>query len=240
MAEEIVEQLSQLPELNMLSQSIIQDLTEGSSIAAFRSGQIIALEGARAENIGIIVQGIIKVYRTLSKGDEIVIRMMSSGDVIFTEIGGEGERTFQETYKTIRDTRLVWIEKSHFVNCMKSHPELSVALFSISQHQNQKLTNEITLVKWQYLPQRVAKYLLDLSVQKAGRVILSLPYEKSVLASRLGVSPESLSRAFAKLSPVGIEVDNMQVSIKDISRLKDFSETFSHVPRLVSRNGGKS
>ncbi len=39
----------------------------------------------------------------------------------------------------------------------------------------------------------------------------TLPYSKALIASRLGISPETLSRAFVTLRKFGILVDDMQV-----------------------------
>ena len=51
--------------------------------------------------------------------------------------------------------------------------------------------------------QRVAEFLASLTTADAGTCTIALPYDKSLIAGRLGLKPESLSRAFAKLRSSG-------------------------------------
>ena len=45
--------------------------------------------------------------------------------------------------------------------------------------------------------QRLAEFLVSLSLTEQGHCALALPYDKSLIAGQLGLQPESLSRAFA-------------------------------------------
>ena len=46
-----------------------------------------------------------------------------------------------------------------------------------------------------------------------------LPYDKSLIAGRLGLKPESLSREFAKLRAVGVDVRASTVVVRDMALL---------------------
>ena len=49
-----------------------------------------------------------------------------------------------------------------------------------------------------------------------------LPYDKHRIAARLGMTPVSLSRAFAWLGDVQVTVKSSKVRIGDIDRLREF------------------
>ena len=51
-----------------------------------------------------------------------------------------------------------------------------------------------------------------------------LPSERQLVAARLGMTPESLSRAFARLRPFGVVGHGQSVQIKDPKRLRTFCE----------------
>ncbi len=53
---------------------------------------------------------------------------------------------------------------------------------------------------------------------------LNLPYEKALIASRLGMQPESFSRALKQLRPLGVEVRGDDVTISDIKALAAYVE----------------
>jgi hypothetical protein len=60
---------------------------------------------------------------------------------------------------------------------------------------------------------------------REGGCTIELPYEKALIASRLGMKPESLSRAIGKLRPLGVTVDRERVSIVDVDLLVRFVES---------------
>ena len=52
--------------------------------------------------------------------------------------------------------------------------------------------------------------------------MVNLPYEKALIAKRLGMTPESLSRALFKLRPLGVSVNQENVSIADVAALRRY------------------
>ena len=55
--------------------------------------------------------------------------------------------------------------------------------------------------------------------------MVTLPYDKFLIAGRLGMKPESLSRSFSKLKTVGVRINRNHAEIDNIDRLRQFSET---------------
>ena len=50
-----------------------------------------------------------------------------------------------------------------------------------------------------------------------------LPFDKNVLAGRLGMTPETLSRAFMALKEQGVRTHNRCIYVEDVQRLRDFA-----------------
>lgn len=53
---------------------------------------------------------------------------------------------------------------------------------------------------------------------------VEIPVEKRILASRLGMTPENLSRAFAALRSYGVKVDGARVEIPERDALTGFAK----------------
>lgn len=70
---------------------------------------------------------------------------------------------------------------------------------------------------------RIAGYLIENSpTHPEGMPTVVLPTAKQVIASRLGMSPEALSRAFRDLAEAGIiEVRGSRVAVRDMPRLQE-------------------
>jgi len=85
---------------------------------------------------------------------------------------------------------------------------------AVKELKNQKLRTSV---------ERLANWLIKVNnIQKHGTYI-ELPYEKRILASRLGMTPENLSRGFATLSEQGIKVDGGRIVFVDMAKLEQFA-----------------
>jgi CRP-like cAMP-binding protein len=86
------------------------------------------------------------------------------------------------------------------------------------------MIDQLGELKGKTTAQRVGGFMLQLSDAKNGAVVVRLPYEKRLLAGRLGMKPESLSRALFKLRQLGVRGREDVFAIDDIERLRDFCQ----------------
>jgi CRP-like cAMP-binding protein len=93
---------------------------------------------------------------------------------------------------------------------------------STSQHLHH-LVLQVEQLKARTGVQRVAQFLLSLCTVERGAETIALPYDKMLIAARLGLSPESLSRAFAKLRSIGVDVQAANVGLNDIAALREMA-----------------
>jgi len=70
----------------------------------------------------------------------------------------------------------------------------------------------------------VAEFLLELAPCKEGACEVVLPYDKVLIAGRLGMKPESQSRAFVRLRDQGVTIRQNNAVIEDVTALRAFAE----------------
>jgi hypothetical protein len=70
----------------------------------------------------------------------------------------------------------------------------------------------------------VAEFLSSLCPIQTGGCTIGLPYDKALIAGRLGMQPESLSRAFARLKQIGVQIEHNTANIEDLARLRAYAE----------------
>jgi CRP-like cAMP-binding protein len=86
-----------------------------------------------------------------------------------------------------------------------------------------RLVNEIERLKRRSATELVAEFLLDLcAAASADRADVTLPFEKSIIAARLGIKPESFSRALGRLKDVGVDVNGAEIAIASRAALARF------------------
>jgi CRP-like cAMP-binding protein len=114
------------------------------------------------------------------------------------------------------------------VNCTCGCPgaerEISNAVLSAASGHFDALMTQIENLKVKSGIERLSEFILELCDQAGGATRVELPYGKVVLAGKLGMKPESLSRAFARLKPVGVRSEVRHVSVDDLRVLRAFVE----------------
>lgn len=111
------------------------------------------------------------------------------------------------------DVRLVFSFDRNFANAIVT--ELADCFrASIKHAKNIKLRSSV---------ERLANFLIcevDAHGHTTDAGELILPYEKRLIASWLGMTPENLSRAFGSLRPYGVRVESSRVHISDVPSLR--------------------
>jgi CRP/FNR family transcriptional regulator, transcriptional activator FtrB len=68
--------------------------------------------------------------------------------------------------------------------------------------------------------ERLANWLLVRNTETGAMGRFDLPFDKKILASRLGMAPEVLSRSFAALAAYGVSVSGPSIQLGDIEALR--------------------
>jgi CRP-like cAMP-binding protein len=123
----------------------------------------------------------------------------------------------------VSKARIVRIPASHVVNCIRTMPDIALAMIASTSQHLHNLVYQVEQLKAQTGVQRVAEFLVSLAGVDHGSCTIALPYDKVLIAGRLGLKPESLSRAFAKLRPLGVEVHSAHVQVHDLGKLRDYA-----------------
>jgi CRP/FNR family transcriptional activator FtrB len=86
-------------------------------------------------------------------------------------------------------------------------------------HEFSTLLAELKNLKLRTSVERLAAWLVHANAQLGENGRFTLPFEKRTLASRLGMTPENLSRNFKALSNRGVVIRGREVTINDAQRL---------------------
>jgi CRP-like cAMP-binding protein len=130
---------------------------------------------------------------------------------------------YPATAEAVTDARIVRIPADHIVRCIRASPDIALAMIASTSQHLHHLVEQVEQLKAQSGVQRVAEFLATLTPNEQGSCVVALPYDKVLIAARLGLKPESLSRAFAKLRSVGVEVHASHVAVGDIARLRQLA-----------------
>lgn len=126
--------------------------------------------------------------------------------------------------RTVTSARLIVFPATELRAMARDDPALGQRLLDYSLHETQTLTQEVYALKLHPAAQRLALYLLDrVNEAEPGPARFVLPFEKRLLAARIGCSQENLSRAFAALRRIGVETQRGVVIIRHLAALRAYA-----------------
>jgi CRP-like cAMP-binding protein len=211
------------PLFGTVAQDVAQSLIGNQPVTVHKKGETLFQQGEPANSFFVVLGGWVKLYRMTPDGNEAVVGVFRRGETFAEAAMFLGGR-YPVSAEVVTDTRLIRVDGQLLRRRIGEQPELALSMLASASYHLKSLVEQIEHIKLLSAPQRLADFLVRLSPVREGGCTIELPYEKALIANRLGMKPESLSRALAKLRPLGVSVDREYVSIVDVSLLSRFVE----------------
>jgi len=200
---------------------VIDKVLAEARVRTYSRGETIFLQGEPGNAIFIVAEGWVKLYRIAPSGAEAVVGVFTKGRS-FGEAVAFRHDVYPVAAEAVTDCSLIRIEADSLLRQIRDSPEVAISILSATFVHLNALVVQVEALKAQTGAQRIAEFLLDLAPCPAGACEVTLPYDKVLIAGRLGMKPESLSRAFARLREYGVTVRQAVATIEDIGVLRDF------------------
>jgi len=212
------------PLFGTTSQEIAESLLGRHPVTVHPKGETLFLQGQEADAFFVVLTGLVKLYRMTPDGGEAVVGVFRRGETFAEAAMFLGGR-YPVSAEVVTEARLLRVDGTLLRRRITEQPQLALSMLASASYHLKSLVEQIEHIKLLSAPQRLADFLVRLSPVREGGTTIELPYEKALIANRLGMKPESLSRALAKLRPLGVSVDREQVSIVDVALLIRFVDS---------------
>lgn len=230
--------LRDLPLFAGVDDATLSRLTLEAKVETYEDGATIFRQGDPVAAVVIILRGFVKVLRIASCGDETLIGIRSDGETVGEPPSGANE-TYHVSAEAIGPTVTLKFPAARFARLMRESPALGAAVVQDAKDRIAALVSEIESLKAQNADQRLAHFILSLCPPGAEQCRFRLPYDKRLIAARLGVKQETLSRAFAKLREYGVRTETRDVVVESVARLADLRDLLGRQTRLPSERAGR-
>lgn len=204
-------------------EAVVQSVLASARLREFDRGSTIFMQGERASAIYIVAEGWVKLYRIAPNGAEAVVGVFTKGRS-FGEAVAFRHDTYPVAAEAVTNCSVIRIEADAFLRLLRENPEVAIMMLSATYVHLQSLVMQVEALKAQTGAQRVAEFLLELAPCHEGACEVVLPYDKFLIAGRLGMKPESLSRAFVRLREQGVTIRQNNAAIEDVTALRAFAE----------------
>lgn len=198
-------------------------LVQEGCLHQFSRKQMVFSQGEPVKYFYIVVQGMVRLYRSTADGVEKTINIVKAGQTLC-------ESEIFDTYvlnrmnaEAIEDTVLLELPSEKLKDMTKKYPVIALNLLAMISQQRYMAEVEAEHQAIMSASQIVACFLWRLSVHKRirqGR--FKLPYTKTLIASRLGMKLETFSRTLKTINGHGIRVEGAWVEIYNSELLAEY------------------
>ena len=213
--------LSNLPLFRGIGQRQIADLGARARALNFRRGATVCTQGQCLPGLHAIAYGQVKLAFRGAEDEERVMRIAGPAETFGLAASVLGRPTPYEAV-ALDDSLLVMIPSAAVLAMVDNDPRFARAVIDSLAERTMTLLAEVEAGALRRGVQRLASYLDSLagSDDTSGSCTVRLPTTKTVIASRLGVKKETLSRLLRELAQKGlIAVEQREIAILDRLRL---------------------
>jgi CRP-like cAMP-binding protein len=227
--------LVRLPLFTGLQPAVLRALLVDAWVQSFSRNAALFFQDEPATRFYVVFDGWVKLFRTSEEGDESVISIFGRGESFAEAVIFDGGR-YPVSAVAVDESRLLVVPGKSFVRQLCGHGEYALNIMASMSRHLHFLVHQVEQLTLKSSTERVAGFLVKLCpkltgaavvrlpLDKALIAVVRLPLDKALIAGRLGMQPETLSRSLAKLRRLGVESKGAEVSIPDVSALKQLSD----------------
>ena len=213
MRQEKIDLLASLGLFAGVSRVTLDAVAEGALIRSCPAGAQVVEQGATPEFLNVLLHGCVEMVGTGPDRRETVVQILDPVDY-FVLAAVLTDAPHLVGARTVKPAQLLLIPAQNLRDAAAGDHRLTLNILSAQALQFRTMVRRIKNLALRGATQRLGCYLVALR-DETGSATVTLPVSKRSLATRLGMTPESVSRAFAALREYGVSVSGRTVRLRD-------------------------
>jgi CRP/FNR family transcriptional activator FtrB len=202
-----------------VGEPVMMRLVNGSVVQILPPRAVLFEEGAEPEFVHLVLSGRVGLVASGGTAQEAVIEIFGAGSLLVVP-AVILSLPYLVSGVVLAESRILLIRADLFRQALDDEPTLARAVVDMQAQHWRLLIEQIKDLKLRDAPQRLAQWLLR-ELEGQGGDLIHISEPKRVVARRLGMSPESFSRAIAALEEGGaIRVDRRSITVVRRSALE--------------------
>lgn len=190
-------------------------LIQKSTILQYKKGEAICKQGAFANHIMLITEGLVKTYLESSNDKNLIISFITPTNWI--ELASIYDENFLLSVAAVKDSKVMLVDKQVFVQLLNTNSVFSNGIVKMLSVNKKHYFKKIISLGNKQLHGRFADALLYLSKEVALSNIINLGITRKEMGEYAGISTESAIRLLSELNHDGI----IELEGKNITILKE-------------------
>lgn len=221
MRENPRELIPAVPWFEGLSEQTLMHLSRNARVHRFPPRTVLFLKGEVPDFCYMALEGTIDLFVDGHGAKEVSVDM-STAPSAYTMAAVLTGAPYIVSGRTIAASKLLLIDATTLRQAARVDTRLSLNLLGLVCWQFRSMVRQVVNLKSKSTPERLGCYLLSLANEKTPSDRIRIPVDNRRLASQLGMTTMSLSRAFKTLSNHGVERRGNSISITSHDQLRTF------------------
>ena len=194
--------LRNVPLFSGLNEAELDKLSKVAGRKRVARGTFIVRAGDSTDSLYILLSGRAKVTNFDEEGREIILAWLGSGE-FFGEMGLVDGSPRSASVMAMEPCELLNISSDAFTRCMQDNFEVAQKLMQILVRRLREADRKIESLALLDVYGRVARLLLELSVDENGKKVVKKKMSKQDMARMIGASREMVSKVMRDLELSG-------------------------------------
>lgn len=220
----VADELARHPVFAAAEPATLQALAAQCHIVMCERRQLLFVFGDEARACFLIRSGHVKLFRESEQGGQAILSIPGPG-ALFGEGALFNGGTYSASAETVDEANLIAVPLRAVAGILERDHRVCRVMLNHMAGLTLARERDIEIRAMQEAPRRIGCFLLNLcGTQIEGAAVLTLPYEKSIIAEQLGIRAETFSRALLRLQKdLGLESSGQKVSVPDIDALARYT-----------------
>ena len=206
-----------------LPEASLQEVCASANLKRLPVGAALFHQGDKADRFYFLFSGQVKLHRVVSDGQEKLVEIIRPGDSFAEALLFTGAPNYPVSATALKASLVASLHGAHYRRMLEEHPSICLdilATLSIRLHQR---LNEIDTLTLANASHRVVRFLYQSQEGESGVVTLDVP--KRLIASKLGIQPETFSRILHRMIDAGlIAMERRVIRVLDRPSLASYQE----------------
>ncbi len=213
---------------NGQSEVLVKLFQEKGTELNYKKGEFVVRPGSAPQGVFYILNGLVKAYDITKYGEENLLIIRKSGEMLALTWGITGEDR-GIIYAALMPTTLLQISRQDFLAFIRANPSAALPLVDMIMDMYKQHSQRIMTLEYRTVRERLVSFLLNMArrfgEETPDGVIISAPLRHQDIASSISATRETTGRELSVLERLGLlESNHSVIMLKKIDKLRGYLE----------------
>jgi CRP/FNR family transcriptional regulator len=184
-----------------LEPDLVRRLASIAQIKKYGPEETIFYEGEPGLGFHLLARGRVKIFKSSPDCKEQLLHFFGPGEP-FGEAAIFAGKGYPAQAQAVSEAVTLFFPRAELRRLIAENPDLAFGLMAVMAARLRRFASMLESLTLKEVPARLAAFILNLA--EGGRDKVELTFSKGHLASLLGATPETISRALARLKKAGL------------------------------------